>query len=339
MSHEMRQNKLTGQWVIFATERALRPGDYDDTGPPVAASVEHYESRCPFCAGNEDMLPEIIMETMHNQAWQVRVVPNKYPMLMDQLDNLREERGLFLAMPGNGKHEVIIDHPLHNMDFPDMEAIEVRRVFETYRWRYIQLMATHDAMSVVIFRNHGREAGASLVHPHSQLVVTGIVPPEIRWQEQRSQEYFDTWGRNLMGDILKQELEDGLRIVRENESFVAFVPYAADVPFEIWIVPRRQQADFADISSDELSDLSAIVQFVLTRLRDMLNDPAYNFVIRSAARFRADEPHLHWYLEIRPRLTTRAGFELATGMLVNPSLPEMDAALLRGEPFNPDDSD
>lgn len=328
MAHELRQNRLTGQWVIYATGRSNRPKDFKTVAAAREVLPEH-DPDCPFCPGSELLLPGIVMETMKAGQWQVRVVPNKFPMFDQHRDDSRDQRGMFLSMSGRGTHEVIIEHPRHDLDIPDFDTDEVYRVLDTYYWRYITLMAVHNAMSVTVFRNHGPMAGTSLLHPHSQLVVTPIVAREIRWREQLAQEYYDTWGRDLLGNLLRQELQEAHRIVDHNDSFVAFVPYAAEMPFEIWIVPRRQQADFADITDIEKRHLARILRDTLWRLREGLADPDYNYVIHSASRYRADEPHLRWYLQIRPRLITSAGFELGTGMRVNSMLPEDNAALLR----------
>jgi UDPglucose--hexose-1-phosphate uridylyltransferase len=331
MAHEMRMNRLTGQWVIYATARGHRPHVFKNDGTEEATPVVEHNPKCPFCVGNEDQLPDIIMETMNGNHWQVRVVPNKFPMLVETAESERQADGLFVFADGHGKHEVVIEHPFHNADIPNMSINEVHRLIDTYYWRYIRLMAEHNAMSIFIFRNHGREAGASLEHPHSQLVVTGIVPREVRVREQIAQEYYDVWGRCLMQDLIAQELQADQRIIDQNDSFVSFVPYAAEVPFEIYLVPKRQQADFGDITDIEQRDMAAILHSTLSRLKTALDDPHYNYVIHSAARFRADEPHLQWFMQIRPYLTKRAGFELGTGMRVNPSLPEADAAVLRGQ--------
>ncbi len=330
MAHELRQNILTGQWVIFAPARSQRPSDFN-RGAGAAHDLPEHDPNCPFCAGNDHLLPRVLFETMQGTHWQTRVVPNKFPMLEEGASSERQRQGLYVSMPGRGKHEVIVEHPRHNIHMADMQPQEMFRLIDTYYWRYISLLAEDSSMNVIIFRNYGERAGASLVHPHSQLVVTPIVPREVRLLEQRSQEYYDTWGRGLMSDIIRQELDDQRRIVAANELFVAFVPYAAEVPFEMWVVPRRQQSDFGAISDQEKHALARLLPDILGRLRTVLNDPHYNYVIRSASRYRADEPQLQWYLEIRPRLSTRAGFELGTGMRVNPALPEDNAAALRGE--------
>jgi UDPglucose--hexose-1-phosphate uridylyltransferase len=180
----------------------------------------------------------------------------------------------------------------------------------------------------IIFRNHGSRAGTSLMHPHSQIVVTGIVPHYIRWREEEAQRYFDEWGRCVYCDILDFEMRDRRRILLENESFLAFIPFAAEVPFEIWIMPKRHQADFGQITDKEKADLAFALRDSLARLHNRLQDPDYNYVINTSARYRADEPQLHWYLQIWPRLTTRAGFEIGSGININPSIPEEDADFL-----------
>lgn len=330
MSSELRQNKLTGQWVIYAPERDERPRDFAHDASASTKQPQH-EANCPFCPGNEAMLPDIILEYSTTGAahWRTRVVPNKYPVLSPDQDETRRQDGLYVTMPGYGRHEVIIEHPRHNLDLADMSDMDVAAVIETYHRRYTDLMLQNRNMMVIIFRNHGRRAGTSIRHPHSQLVVTGVVPKAIRWREDIAQHYYDTWGRPLMGDLLDHERQVETRIVAENDSFVAFVPYAAEVPFEVWLVPRRPQADFGAIREAEKADLAVLLRTTLKRLQQVGGRPDYNYMLHSAARYRAGEPHLHWYVQVRPRTVTRAGFEIGSGMPVNPSLPENDAARLR----------
>lgn len=328
--NEIRQNKITRQWVICAPERGERPKDFRARGDNDRALPVH-DDECPFCPGNEAMLPDIVAETRGANGWQVRVVPNKYPVLKPDASTERCTRGLYRAMPGYGRHEVIIESPRHDRDIAAMSTDTVGMVLDMYHQRYIDLMHTHDNMMALIFRNHGRRAGTSLLHPHSQLVVTGIVPQYVRWREEQAQRYYDEWGRSVFADMLAFELRDRQRVILENEAFAAFVPFAAEVPFEVWIMPKRQQVDFGSISELEKGELATILRDMLARLRDSLGDPDYNYIINTAARYKAGEPHLRWYLQIRPRLTTRAGFEIGSGISVNPSIPEADAAVLRRE--------
>ncbi len=292
------------------------------------------DDRCPFCPGNERMLPSIIMETpgqgQGNVDWQVRVVPNKFPALTPGVDQARLKEGIYLSMPGYGRHEVIIESPFHNRDLVIMSREEVETLVEVYHRRYVKLMREKQNMMVVIFRNHGPRAGTSLVHPHSQLIATGLVPGHVRLREREAERYFDETGRCVYCDILEFEGLDRRRVILENRSFLAFVPYAAEVPFEIWIVPRKHRAGFGAVPGDEKIDLAHALQEILAKLHARLDDPDYNYVINSWARYKADEPHLHWYLQVRPRLTTTAGFEIATGIRINPSLPEQDADYLKG---------
>lgn len=330
MTSEIRQNKATKQWVIVAPSRGKRPLAFKRQESK-NQRLPAVDKDCPFCPGNEKSLPSIIMELPgpEGSQWQTRVVPNKFPALTSDENNVRYRRGLYLAMPGYGRHEVIIESPVHNRRITQMTPKEVGIIIETYHRRYVNVMKQNWNLMTLIFRNHGRQAGTSLAHPHSQIIVTGMVPTYIRWREERAQYYFDESGRCVYCDILEQEAQERQRVISENETFLAFVPYAAEVPFEIWIMPTKHQACFSDLSDQEKPGLAAILQDCLARLQRKLNDPDYNYIINTAARYRAGEPQLHWYLQIRPRLTTQAGFEIGSGISINPSLPEEDAAFLR----------
>jgi UDPglucose--hexose-1-phosphate uridylyltransferase len=327
--NHIRQNKITKQWVIYAPTRRGRPKDAERASAE-KADLPSREESCPFCPGNEHLLPSILMEDPPDPlSWQVRVVPNKFPVATPQGDQERISTGIYLFMGAYGHHEVVIESPLHNRHPGQMSLDEMARVVEAYHARYRDLMEKDENMMILIFRNHGVRAGTSLAHPHSQIIATGMVPHYIRWQEEGAQHYFDEWGRCVYCDILEYESREGRRVVYENDSFVAFIPFAADVPYEIWIVPRRHRADFGDVSDKEKGDLAASMQEVLGRLHVRLGNPDYNYIIMTSARYRAGEPQLHWYLQIRPRLTTTAGFEIGSGISINPSIPEEDTQELR----------
>jgi len=329
MSSEIRQNKVTKEWVIFAPNRGKRPHDFQEA--PERPELPPYEAHCPFCAGNEHMLSAIVWEkqSQRNSHWQTRIVPNKYPALTPEGSTTRSIEGLYVVMEGFGHHDVIIESPRHNQDIAMMPIEDVGTLIETYHQRYVELRDDPRNVMILIFRNHGQRAGASLVHPHSQLITTGIVPRHTRWREDEAQRYFDEWGRCVYCDIVAFELGDRERVVLENESFIAFVPFAAEVPFETWIVPKQHQSDFGTIGDAQKTDLTSALHAILSILREKLNDPDYNYVINTAVS-QTNEPYVHWYVRIRPRLITRAGFEIGSGIRINPSLPEADAALLRG---------
>lgn len=330
MQSEIRQDKTTRQWVIYAPSRGKRPHDFAqqrqvEKHPP----LPDHDPDCPFCPGNEAALSSIMMELPADaDTWQTRVVPNKFPAVTPDDGTERYQQGPYLAMPGYGRHEVIIDSPQHNRDIATMSVEEVSTLVETYHRRYVELLNQHGNMMIIIFRNHGARAGTSLLHPHSQLIVTGVVPNDIRRREDEAQRYFDQWGRNVYQDILKFEQQDRRRVILENDAFLAFVPFAAEVPFEIWILPKRHQADFSEASRVERVELARALRAVLGCLHTKLHDPDYNFIIRTPARYKMGEPQLQWFLQIRPRLTTPAGFEIGSGISINPSLPEEDADFL-----------
>jgi UDPglucose--hexose-1-phosphate uridylyltransferase len=328
MDGEIRQNKATKEWVIMAPARGDRPLDFrraERERPPLPS----YDPKCPFCPGNEHRLLSVLQELPGGGAcpWQTRVVPNRFPVLTPGGSTSRQRRGIYVSMRGHGHHEVIIESPRHDDDIITMSPVDVATLIETYHQRFVHWSQDERNVLILIFRNHGSRAGASLVHPHSQLITTGMVPRHVRWRELEAQRYFDEWGRCLYCDILAFEARDRRRVILENPSFLAFIAFAADVPFETWIMPKRHQPDFGQITTVEKDDLAQALHVLLARLARKLHDPDYNYVFNSSSRL-ANAFQNHWYVRIRPRLTTRAGFEIGTGIRINPSLPEADAAYL-----------
>ena len=328
---EMRQNKVTGQWTIYAPDRAKRPRNFARTIRADRATLS-FDPDCPFCPGNEPMMDSLILELPDgNGDWQTRVAPNKYPVLTPDPGMVTSDsgHGAYLTRPGHGRHEVIIESPRHDGDLAFVPVEAVCAVIETYHHRYVDLSREHGLMMTFIFRNHGPEAGTSLAHPHSQLISAPVVAPQVRWRQDAARQYFDDWGRCGYCDMLKIEEQQGQRVILENGSFVVFVPFAAVVPFEMWIVPRRHQSDFGAIVDSEKADLAAGLQGALHRLALKANDPDYNYMIHTAANGQGHVAHLHWYLQILPRWGCEAGFEAGSGMGVNVSTPEEDALILR----------
>ncbi|ACK68735.1 galactose-1-phosphate uridylyltransferase [Gloeothece citriformis PCC 7424] len=325
-SGQIRLNTATGEWVIYAPARRKRPQELCQPPQPFPCIT----NACPFCDDPTRIEPIIFeLPNADKTGWQTRVIPNKFPVLMPCGNSDRISEGFYISMQGYGKHEVIIEHPSHDQTPATMSIEEVKALIETYHQRYLDLMADPKIMLAIIFRNHKKEAGASQPHPHSQIIATSFVPRHRRWHEEEAQRYFDRWHRCVYCDMLRDELKEEKRIIEENDSFVAFVPYAAQVPCEVWIMPKQHKADFGSITEAEKGDFASILQRVLARLYKKLDNPAYNYVINSASRYKAEEPQLHWYCQILPRLTTPAGFELGAGISINPSIPEVDADFLR----------
>jgi UDPglucose--hexose-1-phosphate uridylyltransferase len=327
----IRQDPISKDWVIYSPLRGKRPHEVESQLSQ--REMVHYDEHCPFCPGNEHLLSSIHCEIKEkaDNKWICRAIPNKYPVLSPESNSYRHRDRVYLCMGGYGHHEVIIDNPHHSRDIPQYTEGEFRQVIEMYHRRYNAFITDPQVVMVIVFRNHGSRAGTSMVHPHSQIIGTPTVPRNIRIQEQFAQVYFDDYGTCAFCDLIKNELSLEIRIILQNRSFVAFVPYAAMVPYEVWILPRRHTAVFDGINEEEKMDMTQILLEILRRMYIKLNDPDYNYVIHSFTHFKAEEPHLHWFVRIIPRLLTPAGFELGSGFMVNPSIPEKDAELLRSK--------
>ncbi len=329
LQQEVRQHPLTGRWIAYAPGRARRPNETALPDPPANGTPA---KGCPFCAGHEAMLPPMISETAAPGApgWSVRVVPNKYPALTPEQDAERFERGPYRAASAYGRQEVIIETPNHHAPLACLSSEGVEAVVDAYLQRYHAIRQDDERLIPFLFRNHGADAGASLSHPHSQLIATMQTPPDVQHEEAQALRHHEETGECFFCATLDHETAERERIVLETDAFVAFVPYAAEVPCEIWLVPRRHRADFGDLSDEERPAFAGALRATLARLRQQMNDPDYNFFIRSSLAYGSEAEHLHWYVRIVPRTTKRAGFELGTGMNICPSLPEEDAAFLRG---------
>lgn len=333
MSSVIRQDLSTKDWTIFSEKRGERP--YDLKKKKKYKEQKKYDPNCPFCAGNEEKTPEPLLVINGGKHWAVRVVKNKFPAVqsMEAFDEgsfeERHSEGPYMSIDGIGEHEVIIESPFHDDNIINMETEHVKKLVKAYRQRFIDVSSQFKNQLVIIFKNHGIKAGASLEHAHSQLVAIPFVPEYIRNKMAESKNYFDDTGRCVYCDIIKHETEAGKRIVYENEGFAALAPYASSVPYNIIIYPRRHMACFAEIDDSGLSGLAEILQEVLGRLYVLLDDPDYNFVIDNSTMDQCGTSYYHWHLEIMPRLNTRAGFEIGSGMSINHIMPETCADRLR----------
>ena len=328
---ELRKDPVVGRWVIISTERAKRPHEY----PPEPAPRR--EGVCPLCPGSERMTPpEIIGYRQGGQPndpnWTLRVVPNKFPALRIEGELGKAADGIYDRMHGIGAHEVVIESERHDVDLFDLPEKRFEDVLWAYRDRLVDLSKDHRFKSVIIFKNHGSAAGASLTHSHSQLIALPVIPKRVMEEMNGCREYYRFRDRCLFCDIVVQEMEQKARIVEETGEFLAFAPYAPRFPFETWIVPKRHQCAYEMIEGDQAKALAAIFRRTLRRLNLALENPPFNFIVHSAPFQERAADFFHWHIEIMPKLTKVAGFEWGSGFYINPTPPEESAKYLRELP-------
>lgn len=325
---ELRQNLATKEWVIIALERAKRPHEFVDALRSPCGEGPVWEARCPFCPGNEEEDLDVLRVPARD-PWSVRIVSNRYPALSVQGQLERQYVGLQRRISGVGYHEVIVESPYHNTCAALQSPEEVSLVFRTFIERAWQVQTDRRIEYVLFFKNHGRNAGASLVHPHAQMVALPMVPNEVRVRADEARHHFDEVGRCAFCEMIEQELQSGARLILETRHFIAFTPYASVAPFHIWVVPKAHLSSFLHAQDDELADLGVVMHQVLRKLYLGLNNPDYNYAIRTAPVSDLGAAYLHWYITIVPRISYAAGFEIGSGIYINPSLPEECAEFLR----------
>lgn len=324
---ELRQDPFTHDWVIYARERAKRPDEYE-RHPPASALPER-SADCPFCPGNEHMTPEAVVLRGKDGQWRIRVVPNKFAALRAEGSTERQGSVFFRKMSGYGSHEVVIETPVHNRSIPFMETGDIEDIIRVYRQRYHELKKDPEVKVVIIFKNYGRGAGTSLQHPHSQIVAAPIVPPYIRRKFEVATRHFDDMGQCLYCDVLHEELRDGSRVVIEDGRLAALHPYGSHYAFETWIMPLKHKSSFGDINDEEISALASMLKAVLMKLYRGLGNPDYNLVVHTSPVDDEHKSYYSWHIQIVPRLTQMAGFELGSGININSALPEETAAFMR----------
>ena len=316
--------------MIFATERAKRPHDFVRRVSPGEAQVS--KAICPFCPGNEASTPSdiLVLRKDGSSPWSVRVVPNKFAALAPGGTTEHKQVGsIYREMDGVGAHEVIIETPEHDQTLGFMEKSQIVNVLRAYQRRYLALREQSWAKLILVFRNHGESAGTSLAHPHSQLIATPVVPKDIRRRYEVATGYYDDTHRCLYCDIVENEKQLGERILLQTRRFVVFHPFASRSPFETWIVPNRHQPSFGQVPEDDFVELAHVLRRTLFSLHKALSDPDYNYVIHSAPVEDELKSYYLWHIQIIPRLTKVAGFELGSGMSINTAFPEETARFMR----------
>ncbi|GAB4437639.1 MAG: galactose-1-phosphate uridylyltransferase [bacterium] len=326
---ELRKDPVANRWVIISSERAQRPHSF------VTQKAERKTSFCPFDYGNENITPnEILAIRPHGTPpnapnWTLRVVANKFPALRIEGELNREGEGVYDKMNGIGAHEVIIETPEHDLTLSKLEKRRFKDVLWSYKERMTDLKKDLRFKYVLVFKNQGEQAGASLPHSHSQLIALPIVPKRVLEELENCSRYYNFKERCLICDIIRQEIQQGVRVVAENNDFLAFCPFAPRFPFEVWLLPKRHESAYEFISDEKLESLSMIFQSVLQKIDIVLEEPAYNFVLHSTPFTDVYNNYYHWHFEIIPKLTKVAGFEWGSGFYINPTPPEEAAKYLR----------
>ncbi len=327
---ELRRDPIVGRWVIIEDTPAKKPQDFH-------VEAHHYEdpTNCPFCYGNEHMTPPEIQafrfdKTPANASgWQVRVVPNKFPALQIEGELDRRGVGIFDMSNGIGAHEVIIETPYHSKDICDLEVAEIEKILEMYALRSRDLQKDERFKYIMIFKNYGTAAGATLDHNHSQLIALPMIPKNVAEELHGAKEYFAFRERCIFCDMIRQEIDEKERILEESRSFISFCPFVSRFPFETWIIPRQHRPNFRDITADEIKELAPMLKNVLGRMKVALNDPPYNFIIHTSPVDGSCKAEYHWHIEIMPRLSRIAGFEWGTGFYIVPTPPELAIRYLK----------
>ncbi len=326
---ELRRDPVIGRWVIISSNRGKRPIDFQ----------VHQEmpqgGTCPFCPGFEDKTPPEILayypagREKNKSGWWVRVIPNKFPALEIEGELDRTGEGMYDKMNGLGAHEVIIETPEHGQHLHELAQQKMEDVIWSWRDRILDLKKDDRLEYIMIFKNHGSAAGASISHPHSQLIAMPMVPIRVKQEGDGSKNYYGYKERCVYCDIIHQEMAQMQRIVANNKDFIAITPFASRFPFETWIMPHRHSSEFQDIQKTEVANLAGLLKLVLAKHHFVLDNPPFNLILHTAPLKTSRLPHYHWYIEIIPKLTRLAGFEQGTGFYINPTPPEDAAKFLR----------
>ncbi len=325
---ELRKDPISGRWVIISVERGKRPTDF------VSPSQRKKGGFCPFCPGNEYTTPAEIVafrpsDTKPNSpGWTLRVMPNKFPALQIYGDLNKAGEGIFDKMNGIGAHEVIVETPDHMLSLATISPKALEDVLWAYYLRLIDLRKDRRFKYVLIFKNEGDAAGASLEHSHTQLIALPIVPKLVKEETDLAKRYYELKERCIFCDVINQELGDRKRVIYENAKYVALAPFAPSAPFETWILPKMHESSFYPPDKN-FSGLAEILQVILRQMDRILEVPPYNFIIHTSPFYDEINEYYHWHLELVPKLTKIAGFEWGSGFYINPTPPEESARFMR----------
>lgn len=356
ITREIRINPIVPtESVLVATARGMRPKTAEER---VERDTRAVVETCPFCRGNEDRTPPSIRSYPENADWDIRIVPNLYPVLGDDRSQTNIAFGLQQVIDGYGRHEVVIDNPNHGIALHEMDERHLANLFVVYQQRMAELYESDPRLKyVLIFKNFGAAAGASIPHTHSQIIATPVVPENVQNEVHHSREYQRKYGQcvfcSLIDEALtyeatiydresgqiRRKVNVGQYVVERGERFIAIKPFASRFEWEIHILPLRHEADFLMASGEDLEDFAQVLRRTMARLDKVVGGVQYNFFLHSAphgSEFADCQPSYHWHLEICPRTSIPTGFELGSGLFVSTVSPEQAAEALRNAQIDDD---
>jgi len=331
---EVRRDIVTDTWVIIDTE--------NETIPRIHANTQRQTDDCPFCEGQENRTPNEIFAIRdgtppNKPGWKVRVIPNIRPILRIEGELKNVGVGVYDMVNGVGANEVIVEAPKHIVNLCELSDEQIGLVLKTYRTRIEDLHKDKRLRYILIFKNHGRAAGASTItHTHSDLIALPATPVRVKQKLNGAREYFEYKERCLFCDIIQQEIEMADRLIFQSDKFVVIAPYASRFPFEILIMPKRHSFSYKLIDNNEISDLASVLKKIGKVLYTAFEDPPYNIILNDSPNLLPKKNYwmtikqdYHWHIEITPRIYRRTGFELGTGFYINRIAPEKAAHILR----------
>jgi len=324
---ELRQDLVTGDWVVIATGRAKRPQDFAVVRREIME--EDLSKPCVFCNPEEtSQEKDVLIYERASGDWSLRVFPNKYPAFTRGRAPKHTEEGPYFSMDGTGYHELIVTRD-HNKQIAQLNVLEVAEIVDAYQERYIDLMNKKSVNYIEVFHNHGKEAGGSIAHPHSQLMAIPVISPYVQSELDGAENYYKSNKQCAFCAMIEWETEHKKRVIFENDDFLAYCPFSSRAAFEVWVLPKKHKPYFERTADKEKLALAEALQTAISKIYKALEDPAYNFYLHTSPCDGKDYPHFHWHIEIIPRTSTWAGFELSTGIEISSIQPEVAAEYLR----------
>ncbi len=322
----LRKRLLTEEWVLIAPERTGRPRRLGLVDAPAA------EGDCPFCLSNPGHTPDPVAEfsspDFPDSPWAIRALPNKFPALLPPGASLTSpDRSSPFEQPALGYHEVLVESPDHHVTWTELSEDHLTSVLRAWQCRVSDLQVRDEVASIQLFKNQGPRAGASLPHVHSQIAALPLIPARHLDEVRHFRAYREETGRCALCDLIADT--ESPRQVLAADHAAALTPFASRAPFETWIVPTSHDGSLADASLSTLRDTAALALEILRRWHALLGPVDYNLLLHTVPFAFIDEPYYHWHLEMLPRTGQIAGFELGSGMTINPVASETAAELLR----------